>query len=81
MSAKTSRVMNVTLTPYVPTPKELTFVAVFLVTKETAGPVQVIVQLYISLFHVLKFSQKPIEQYSLFAPNNYLIFSLGLRHR
>jgi len=40
MSAKTSRVMNVTLTPYVPTPKELTFVAVFVVTKETAGPVQ-----------------------------------------
>ena len=39
-----------TLTPYVPTPKELTFVAVFVVTKETAGPVQVIVQVFISLF-------------------------------
>lgn len=57
MSAKTSRVMNVTLTPYVPTPKELTFVAVFVVTKETASPVQVIVQVFISLFCAKAFAK------------------------
>ena len=42
MSAKTSMAMNVTLTPYVPTLKELIFVAVFVVTKGTAGSVQVV---------------------------------------
>ena len=47
--------MNVTLAPYVPTLKELTFVAVFVVTKETGGSVQVIV-----LVALLKFSQEPI---------------------
>lgn len=57
MSAKTSRVMNVTLTPCVPTPKELTFVAVFVVTKEMAGLVQVIVQLFISLFCAKAFAK------------------------
>ena len=43
MSAKTSMAMIVILAPYVPTLKELTFVAVFVATKETAGYVQVMV--------------------------------------
>ena len=55
-----------TLTPYVPTPKELTSVAVFSVTRETAGSVQVMVQHVFVLF-VLKFLQEPIEQYDIFA--------------
>lgn len=68
MSAKTSRATNVTLTRYVPIPKELTFVAVFVVTKETAGSVQVTALL--ALFK-LKFSQEPVAQYIIFARNNF----------
>ena len=75
MSAKISRASNVTLTRYAPILKELTFVAVFVVTKETAGSVQVMV--LFALFK-LKFSQELIEPYTSFSRNNDFYFLLRL---
>lgn len=68
MSVRTSKATNVTLTRYVPILKELTFVAVFVVTKETAGSVQVMI-LFASF--KLNFSLEPIVQYTIFARNNF----------